>query len=294
MAHAGISIDNFRDQYLKGLDRLPPLSPVATRLLGLLAHRDQNISELGSVIETDPLLAAQILKLANSALFGISREVVSVRHAIGLLGLAVIRKVALASCISNLFGRRRMAPTFSVTRFNLHSVATGMFTELLCEQLPIAHSSDAFIAGLLHDIGKLILAVSMPDQYESALAVAAVRRQPLIQCERSLMGADHAELSGLAVERWGLSTAIRRAARCHHSLEAAGETERVETGKISLSLAVYHANQFVNYLGRSVHPQLVIANTEPPSLDFPGFFLDKGRLLSRFQEESKSLDNLFR
>jgi len=163
-----------RKQAFLGLGKLPALSPTATQLLGRLARRNCEVHELAVLIERDPLLSAQILAIANSAAFGRSHAISSIQHAISMIGLGAVRKFALARSISNLFGKRKIAPSFSVTRFNLHSVATGMFLELLAEVLPLEEPEDAFLAGLFHDVGKLVMAVAMPEQYEAVVTASAV------------------------------------------------------------------------------------------------------------------------
>ena len=156
-----------RKQALLGLAKVPALSPTAAQLLGRLARRNCEVREVAVLIERDPLLSAQILAIANSAAFARAQQISSIQHAIAMIGLGSVRKFALARSISNLFGKRKLAPSFSITRFNLHSVATGMFLELLAEYVPLEDQEDAFLAGLFHDVGKLVIAVSMPEQYEA-------------------------------------------------------------------------------------------------------------------------------
>ena len=189
----------------KVLIRLPKMSPMSSGLLGKLARRNCSIAELTELGEKDALLSAGLLQLANSAAFARLQPIRTLRHAISMIGLGTMRKFALAVSVSNLFSRFKIASSFSLTRFNAHSVATGTLTELLCEELPVQSSEQAFLAGMLHDVGKLLIAVNLPKQYDDILAVRAVRRAPLIECERELLDIDHAELSALAIERWDLS-----------------------------------------------------------------------------------------
>jgi len=150
-----------------------------------------------------------------------------------------------------------------------------MFVELISDEIEFADSNGAFIAGMLHDVGKLLIAVSMPKKYEDILAVVAVSGAPLLACEREILGTDHAELSGLAVWRWRLAESIRWAAFYQHEPERAVDVERNGPGKLSLSVAVHQADAFINGLGMSVLPLQPLGG-EAPSLDFPGFRLSKG------------------
>lgn len=276
-----------REQTLKCLERLPSLSPMRMQLLSKLTRRDCEVAELTSVVEKDAVLSAQILRLSNSAMFGRSQPINSVHHAITLIGVGSMRKFVLGASISNLFTRFRTAPSFSVARFNLHSVATGTLVELIAEEIEVELPSGAFIAGLLHDVGKLLIAVSMPKQYEDILGVVAVTGASLIDCEREVLGTDHAELSGLAISRWELAEPIRLAACFHHEPERAPAS-----GKLSLALAVHQADVFINELGMSVFP-IKPREGKAPSLDFPGFRFSRERVVEQFESEVKGLAALF-
>jgi HD-like signal output (HDOD) protein len=240
------------------------------------------------LIEHDPLLSAQILGIANSAAFGRAQPIGSIQHAISMIGLGAVRKFALARSISNLFGKRKIAPSFSITRFNLHSVATGMFLELLAEVVPLEDAEDAFLAGLFHDVGKLLIAVAMPEQYEGIVTASAVTCEPLLESERRMLQIDHAELSALAVDYWGLGEPIRMAAEYHHEPEKAPPA----LGKISLAMAVSKVDAVVNAAGMSLIPAPPVG--EIPPLAFEGFPLDQDLLFERFAAEWTTAGALYR
>ena len=282
-----------REESLRCLDRLPMPGLMASQLLGRLARRNCDLADLASFIEKDALLSVQVLELANSALFGRLRTIRSVRHAVAMIGVNTVRKFALARSFANLFTRYRTSPCFSMTRFNVHSVATATLAEILAGELPVDHGADAFMAGLLHDAGKLILAAGMPDKYESVLSMAAVSHDPLLECERSVLGVDHAELSRLAIARWQLPEPVRLAAGYHHAPETASKFERAAEGRIGLSVVVQQADIWVNYLGMSVLPIPLAANPQPPRLEFPGHSPSLERVLARFQSECAGLTELF-
>jgi HD-like signal output (HDOD) protein len=282
-----------RGQTLQCLERLPKLSPLVTQLLAQLSRRNCDIQELTEIVGKDPVLSAQILRLANSAIFGRLRPVDSVRHAVAMVGIGAMRKFALVSSISNLFSRTKVAARFSRVRFNLHSVATATLVELLADEIPFESAEDAFLAGLLHDIGKLLIAVSLPRQYDNILALAAVNGASGIEAERDVLGIDHAELSGLAVSRWELSEAIEQAARYHHEPGGSTAVERPRSQKPALDLGVHCADAFVNQLGMSVLP-VPLAFREAPTLEIPGFTFPEERVRQRFEREIQSLEDVFR
>ena len=281
-----------RQHALKCLERLPSFSPMMTQLLARVTRRNCEVPELAALVEKDALLSGQVLRLANSAAFGRAQPINSVKHAIAMLGIGTMRKFALGSSFSNLFSRFRVAPSFSMTRFNLHSVAAGTLVELLSDEVPIEFPSGAFVAGLLHDVGKLIIAVSMPKQYEDVLSIAAINNSSLLACEREILGTDHAELSGLAISKWGLAEPVRWAATFHHEPDQAVALERSASGKLGLALVVHRADAFINGLGMSVLPAAP-SSDELPSLALPGFEYSQERVRKRFELELKSLGDLF-
>jgi HD-like signal output (HDOD) protein len=285
----GVSVitpSSVRAQTLRCLDSLPKMSPMLTQLLAQLSHPNCEIHDLAETVERDPMLSGQILRLANSAIFGRLRPVSSVRHAIAMIGTSALRKFALGSSISNLFSRTKLAKHFSLRRFNVHSVATATLLELLSEELPFESGEDAFLAGLMHDIGKLLVAASFPQQYDDILALTAVNGATLIAAERDILGIDHAELSSLAILRWELSEAIQSAACNHHQ---PGES----AGRPGLSLGIHHADAYINHLGMSVLP-LPLPCQKADTLEIPGFAFSQERVLRSFEQEIETLGNLFR
>ncbi len=287
------SVISARTETLKSLDKLPKMSAMTLNLLSRLARRDVDVNEVAALVERDTVLSAQILKLANSAIFSRKAPITHVHHAVAMIGVGMMRKFAVGMSVTNLFSRQRFAEEFSVTRFNLHSVATATMIELMTDDLPVYYVEGAFVAGLLHDVGKLLIAYGMRKTYGEIMAVHVVSDRPVIECERAILGTDHAKLSALAIQRWELPEPIRLAAFYHHEPEAAREFEGAGKREIGLAEVVNRADAFVNYLGMSVQPPRMMAG-KPPSLAFEGFSFDETKLHERFQQEWQGMGDLFR
>ncbi len=282
-----------RKQALESLRKLPSMSASAGRLLGRLAKRDCELSEVASLVEKDPVLAAQVVQAANSAEFNRAQRVESVRHAIVMVGVGTIRKFALIRTVSNLFSRRAPAQAFSMTRFNLHSVAVGTLMELLSDELPLEYSEGAFLAGLFHDVGTLLIACALPHQYQDTLAIAALTGRPLFVCEQNLLGTNHAELSALALELWDLAEPVKHGAAYHHTPESATPATGRKKARVPLSLALNKADELVDALGMTIEPSRAILQTLP-SIQFEGYEFNQKRVLERFALEWKAVDAMLR
>jgi hypothetical protein len=164
--------------------------------------------------------------------------------------------------------------------------------EAIAEEVPVEFAEGAFIAGILHDVGRLLIAVTLPDDFETIASLFALGDVPLIQCEREVLEVDHAELSALAIGRWDLAEPIQRALRFHHEPEGAPTEPNSGSGKVSLSLVINRADTFINYLGLSVLRPPAL-HDKPPSLDFPGFPYSQARALETFEREWKTVGDLF-
>jgi HD-like signal output (HDOD) protein len=282
---------SLREETLRSLEKLPKFSPALPQLLARFTHKNCDASTLAEVVAKDAVLSAQVLSRANSAILRRTQSIQSVKHAIAMIGVGAMRRFAIGCSVSNLFLRSRHAPSFSVMRFNLHSVATATLVELLADDLPVHHGQHAFLSGMLHDVGKMLIAVNQPKEYEHILELAAVTQMPLIECERQILGTDHAELSGIANSRWELPEPVQWAGFYHHEPENAPAGDGA-VNKLPMSSVVNRADAFVNYLGMSILPPSGLC-PEAPSLEFEGFQYDWERTLERFQLEWKRLGNLF-
>jgi HD-like signal output (HDOD) protein len=287
-----------KEEALRSVCSLPPFSPILTRLLAVLEAEDVSFAELGDLIEKDTVLAANILHLANSAVEEGREPISSVRHAVSRLGAKKLRNAVLGMSSARVWNRVKMPPSWSMARFNMHSAAVAVLCDLLAQRLPLEYPEGAFIAGLLHDAGRLLIALALPQEYERVLDLYASGGRPMTECEREILGFTHAELSCEAVKYWKLPEEIQIAVRDHHGSRAAGR------GGIPLSRAVDAANRYANSAGLSILARKVSASDHHGSnqdaadasmLELLG--LDEGMLgalLAEFQTEHDAMAVYFR
>lgn len=286
LAGASLTCEN---QLLRSLDRLPPFSPILNRLLATLAKEDVSFAELSEVIEKDTVLAGNVLRLVNSALYGLPGSVNSVRHAVAILGMVKLRNVVMSLSISRMWPTVRTPEGWSSARFNVHSVAAAILSDLLAQRLRAPYPEGAFVAGLMHDIGKLLIGVALPREFEMIRARMELGGCSQEDCEREVLGTTHAAVSGAALQKWNLPSAIQRAVTFHHTPEQANH------GQLDLSHVVQAADLLAIDLG---HGLAAFCEAQPgkfseETLENLGVARHVPRIIEQFQPEFESLQGFF-
>ncbi len=251
-----------QDHVLSRMDKLPPFSPVLSKLMATLADEDVSFVELASLIEKDTVLSGNVLKLVNSAYYGRSGTINSIRHAVSIIGMVRIRNMVLSLSISKTWSSLKLPSNWSSGRFNLHSVAVGIMADLLASNLPVPYSEGAFVGGLLHDIGKLLIAIAAPAEYETVVKRIETGMAP-VESEAEILGFSHPVISAALLERWKIPKPIQRAVAMHHSPDEA------DSRQMHLAHVISAADDFVNAAGFSV------ANVPLPEESDPAKALEK-------------------
>ncbi|HEY1757031.1 MAG TPA: HDOD domain-containing protein [Bryobacteraceae bacterium] len=286
---------DLKQKALGSLSSLPPFSPILTRLLAVMSSDDVSFGALSDLIEKDTVVAGNILRLVNSALYARRGTVSSVRHAVSLLGATKVRNVVLAMSLARMWNRVKMPETWSMARFNMHSAAVAVLSDLLAQRLPVEYPEGAFVAGLLHDTGRLLIALALSQEYERILELYAAGDRPMTECELEILGFTHAELSADALKYWNLPQEIQTAVGAHHGFIDPLSAE------LPLSRLVCAANQYTNSAGLSILAQAPIKGQsqaqapDPSPLESLG--LDQERLqplLAQFRLENDAMAEYFR
>lgn len=190
------------------LKRLPAFSPIAIRLMVLVTDENVSFKEVAKLFSLDPVLAGQVLQLANSGLYGREYTVQSILHALAMLGLKNISRIAITAALSQ--GLPRSQSPWMRTWWR-HSIASALLADHVgMAELDLDYG---YTAGLLHAIGQLALFQTAPEDYPRLLEAAHTHGDgaELRECERERFGSDHAELSGLILAEWGLPQSLQQA-----------------------------------------------------------------------------------
>ena len=256
-----------------------------------LANEDVSFSSVSDLIEKDTVLAGNILKVVNSALYGRRGEVNSVRHAVALLGVNKLRNTVLGMSITRMWARVKTPGGWSTKDFNMHSVAVAVLSDLLAQRTGVRYPEGAFVAGLLHDLGRLLIAIAISDEYSEVMALYAGNDRTLCDCEREVIGLDHAEISALALAAWNLPEPIQTAVRYHHQPDT--DPTRADAKLTSLSRVVFAVDNFINFTGNCVQPKCVEFDevSQEPFMLLAGSSADP--ILRDFEAEYEAIRKFF-
>ncbi len=201
-----------------GSGTLPSIPSVYVDLMRQLADPDCSAQDIADIIARDPAMTAKILQLANSAFFGVRRRIASSRDAVLYLGLDTLKSLALSVKVFSQFTARPRA-RFSIDRLAGHATLTGVLARKIAtsEGASKQEVEDSFTAGLLHDIGKLVLVTAAPEKYEEAIEYAEKRGETHRDGERKIFGTTHAEVGTYLIWLWGLPDAVVEAVAYHHA-----------------------------------------------------------------------------
>jgi len=202
------------EEVIQNLGDLPPLPQVAARVIQISEGSDTSSEELQHLIRTDQALSAQVLRVANSAMFGMLREVTTLTQAILTLGFSTSRAVVLASSIKNLFNRGPLAPQARLLWE--HALATAITGSAFCKTLGYPEPEEVFLAGLLHDIGKSVMVLKFPERYFSLLDSSRYQAGDGLTLELSTFGFDHAVMGEALLRSWKIAEGFQAAVRWHH------------------------------------------------------------------------------
>jgi HD-like signal output (HDOD) protein len=219
-------------------DKLPSMPKAYFQLMETLSNERASLKDVAHILKQDMAMSAKILHLVNSAFFRLSRRISDIDEAVAYLGISNVKYVTLAAEVFRGNVGLKNGSGLSVDRIQAHSLYIGsLASQMLTDK---RQKEDAFVAGLLHDIGKFILLVEMPEHMETVLRHMREERAPMHVVEKTLYGVTHAEVGGYLLGIWGIPHAVVEAVANHHA------PQRVEQECFDVLSAVYAANELAN------------------------------------------------
>lgn len=196
---------------------LPTLPTVVTQLISVVGDPASSARQIAQLVSTDQALTAKILKVANSAFYGFAREIATVQLAIVVLGIEMVKNIGLSVAVLKRFSEGKEHRLFDRQRFWEHAIGCGVAARMLALKFKDRRIADeAFVAGVLHDIGKLILIEYFGDEFTEALEKAEAEGLAIVDAEEQVLGVSHADVGAWLAEKWNLPLNLVHAISYHH------------------------------------------------------------------------------
>jgi HD-like signal output (HDOD) protein len=224
----------------------PPLPRIFLALRRTAEDPMSTMADVARIVSTDPSLTTYVLRLANSALYAQGQAVETVDRAVGVIGLSEIQTMALGAALGRVFRDPPRPDLLSMPHFWRHAVSVGLLSGALAERGRTPGRDRYFVAGLVHDMGRLLLAVAEPDLAALALGRAGQAGVSLDAAERTALGFDHAVLGGRVCGKWQLPDSLGEAVAWHHDPSLCPDN--------ALTGVVHAADFMANLLGIRAHP----------------------------------------
>lgn len=222
---------------VQGAVTLVSLPHVCIRINLMVDDPEYSAADIGAVVQQDASLTARLLKIANSSLYGYRARIDTISRAVTVIGQRELRDLVFAVSAVRTFNQIPV-DLANMATFWRHSIFTGIVAKLLAQQCRVLHTERLFIAGLLHDLGQLLIFHKRPEDAQKALRRAVAMEEPSYLSERSVIGFDHAAVGGALAALWEMPEALQSAIRFHHDPQSAPGS--LEAAVVHLADSVAH------------------------------------------------------
>lgn len=206
-------------RFMARLKDLPTLPVIVTRIMQIAKDEKSSAKDLGRMIAKDQSISSRILRLANSAFYGYSRTITSIPQAVVVLGFETVKSLALSASVFDVLGRSD-SRFFDREKFWLHSIGCAKACELLAKQVRYPDPETAFLAGLLHDIGKVVLDRIFPEEYQQVANSIREASRPIVEVEKEvLLGVGHDDVGFWLGQHWKFPPLLLESIHHHHHPE---------------------------------------------------------------------------
>jgi HD-like signal output (HDOD) protein len=196
---------------------LPTLPAMMATITKLMQDPRTSAEQLGRAVGTDPALASKVLKLVNSAFYGFPGRIKTITQAIVILGFSTIRNVVLTTSVLKIFGKKSGNSDFDIEYFWEHSLLTGAIAKSLALEKDAPFTEETFIAGLLHDMGRMVLSQKLSEEFEKVANFREKNNVTLLQAEQTVLGLTHGEVGGWLARKWNLPAPFIDVMHYHHN-----------------------------------------------------------------------------
>ena len=209
-------------EQFKGIKTLPH---VAIRLSKLISDEATSMAQFEEVIRMDPTLVMRLLHLVNSPYYGLRQKVKNIPRAVVYIGMKNLRNMIVLEALKEIFKNSSNGEVFSRSRLWLHSAAVGICSQMISERIFMKKGEDAFLCGILHDIGLIVEDQVSKEQFTQVCSAWESNTKPFVEYEKEIIGANHCEIGYFLAEDWKFSSDIQQSIRQHHNAMEAVDPE---------------------------------------------------------------------
>lgn len=242
-APATSAVQEKLQKVVSNISGLPTLPSMLNNINKMMMNPRTSAKEIAQLISSDPTITAKVLRVVNSSFYGFPNRITTITHAIVILGFNTIKSIVLSSTIFDVFKKGSKDPRFDHTEFWKHSIGCGAAAKVVGKMLGHSAIEELFIAGLVHDIGKIVLQQYAPDKFMDILDTVNARDCLMVKAEEEVLGFTHAEVGGWLFDKWNLSKGLVDCVKCHHNTALAGDHQRL-AAIVHLSDIVVRAMRF--------------------------------------------------
>ncbi len=265
-------------QITADIHQLQSLPAVVIEALDLLSQPDVNLRQVSNIVGQDSVITARTMSIANSAYYRRGAAVHRLSDALVRLGISMVKEVLLTASVSGLMDRKLQGYQFDRGQLFRHSVATAIGARILAQSTNYPYREEAYIAGLLHDIGKLVFDRYLNERYLDVLELSHQDEIPFVEAEARILGYDHAQIGGLVISAWELPARYVESVSMHHTPSNAMDFPE-------LAYIVHMANAFTLSLGIDVGGDSLLAMVEAESITALDLDADKiERIIAEVRE----------
>lgn len=260
------------ERIVSSLDKIPTLPVIYSKLGKLLQSPDTTIAAVSNIISEDQVIAAKVLKFVNSAFYGFPQRVGSLQRAIVILGFNTIKNLVFATSVFDMFRGMETGNAFDKKKFWKHCIGCAVASRVLAEAADLRNPEEVFTGGLLHDIGKLVVAVHYPEKYSNVVNEVQRTGTPMVEAERKIFSYDHCQVGSALAVQWRFPPDTALMIGSHHLADGAVPTRKDIA-------AVHIGNILCMALGLGSGGEKKLANVNPKAWELLGLSLSSLELI---------------
>ena len=252
---------------LERIEDLPTLPTILFEVNTLLEDINTSAKVLSDTIGKDQAMVVKILKLVNSAFYGFRSRVSDISNAVVLLGFNTVRNAIISVSIIKAFSGKNDLKGFDINEFWKHSIAVAVTSKRLAEKCRVEAPDNCFVAGLLHDIGKLVLSQYFQDLFTRVWATAQKENLTFYEAEKQEISVKHPMIGSFLAKRWQFPDYLVDAVKCHHAV-------RKNVSNYELLLIVYGADIIVNHYNSDTQEPINMSAVHPDAVEMLGAYME--------------------